>query len=386
MDKVIVVLGIFAFAKQAPKLIGDVLGLDSGNIKLGIGGKLAANGAFGLAAMLGGGLTGATRNITHGLNNIRDNFYGGYNKFHNTKGQGFGNRAKALGSAVGSGVVTIGKNFLYTPFSAAGGFVSGGIRSGKGGFSAKKYGDVAKAAGEGAANAITARSKREAYRASNKLLTPAAHLDDAIRGIGKWAGLNASADALKKTLDVYQQGFDYKKKLEELAIKKSTQAKIYDQQINALNQTAIKREDYKTEAAYSKALIDRKTQIDNLKDAKAFEIMKEINTKLGDINNPKNAEYAELVTSFETFRRQNANLLTGIKELTNEGWNSDWDSIKQPLHMTAKEVAKYGDLHKLVSKMKDEFRYIENHTEFEKNKNKTAREYAEFMQKESEKK
>lgn len=378
MDKVIVVLGIFAFAKQAPKLIGDVLGLDSGNIKLGIGGKLAANGAFGLAAMLGGGTTAFTRNVTHGLNNI----HGGWNKFRDTKGQGFGNRAKAFGSAL----VTTGKSALYTPFSATGGLISGGIRSGKGGFSAKKYGDVAKAAGEGAANAITARSKREAYRASNKLLTPAAHLDDAIRGIGKWAGVNASADALKKTLDVYQQGFDYKKKLEELAIKKSTQAKIYDQQIDALNQTAIKREDYKTEAAYSKALIDRKTQIDNLKDAKAFEIMKEINTKLGDINNPKNAEYAELVTSFETFRRQNANLLTGIKELTNEGWNSDWDSIKQPLHMTAKEIAKYGDLHKLVSQMKDEFRYIENHTEFEKNKNKTAREYAEFMQKESEKK
>jgi len=36
----IIVLGIFAFAKQAPKLIGDVIGVDSGNIKLGIGGKV----------------------------------------------------------------------------------------------------------------------------------------------------------------------------------------------------------------------------------------------------------------------------------------------------------------------------------------------------------
>lgn len=379
MDKVIVVLGIFAFAKQAPKLIGDVLGLDSGNIKLGIGGKLAANGAFGLSAMLGGGVTAATRNITHGLNNIRDNFYGGYNKFHNTKGQGFGNRAKALGSAVGSGVVTTGKNFLYMPFSAAGGFVSGGIHSGKGGFSAKKYGDVAKAAGEGAANAITARSKREAYRASNKLLTPAAHLDDAIRGIGKWAGLNASADALKKTLDVYQQGFDYKKKLEELALKKSTQAKVYDQQIEALNKLAIKRGDFLTDADYSAALIERAEQIDKLKNAKSYEVMKEINEKLGDLSNPRNAEYAELVTSFETFRRQNANLLSGIKDLTNEGWDASWTG-RNPMAMSASA------LKSLVNDMKKEFRYMENHNEFEKNKNETARAYAEFMQKESEKK
>lgn len=379
MDKVIVVLGIFAFAKQAPKLIGDVLGLDSGNIKLGIGGKLAANGAFGLAAMLGGGATALTRNVTHGLNNIRDNIYGGYNKFHNTKGQGFGNRAKAFGSAFGSGVVTIGKNFLYTPFTAAGGLISGGIRSGKGGFSAKKFGDVAKAAGEGAANAITARSKREAYRASNKILTPAAHLDDVISGIGKWAGLNASSDALKKTLEVYQQGFDYKKKLEDLALKKSTQAKVYDQQIEALNMAAIKREDYGNDADYSVALKDRADQIDKLKNAKAYEVMKEINEKLGDLSNPRNAEYAELVTSFETFRRQNANLLSGIKDLTNDGWDASWNG-QNPMAMTTSA------LKTLVSDMKKEFRYMENHSEFEKNKNKTAREYAEFIQKEGEKK
>lgn len=371
MDKVIVVLGIFAFAKQAPKLIGDVLGLDSGNIKLGIGGKLAANGAFGLAAMLGGGATALTRNVTHGLNNI----HGGWNKYRDTKGQGFGNRAKAFGGAL----VTTGKSILYTPFSATGGFISGGIRSGKGGFSAKKYGDVAKAAGEGAANAITARSKREAYRASNKILTPAAHLDDVISGIGKWAGLNASSDALKKTLEVYQQGFDYKKKLEDLALKKSTQAKVYDQQIEALNKLAIKRGDFLTDADYSAALIERAEQIDKLKNAKSYEVMKEINEKLGDLSNPRNAEYAELVTSFETFRRQNANLLSGIKDLTNEGWDASWTG-RNPMAMSASA------LKSLVNDMKKEFRYMENHNEFEKNKNETARAYAEFMQKESEKK
>lgn len=38
---VIIVLGIFAFAKDAPKLISDVLGLPAGNLKLGIKDKIA---------------------------------------------------------------------------------------------------------------------------------------------------------------------------------------------------------------------------------------------------------------------------------------------------------------------------------------------------------
>lgn len=38
--KVIVFMGIFAFAKQAPKLISEITGIDSGNIKFGIRGKL----------------------------------------------------------------------------------------------------------------------------------------------------------------------------------------------------------------------------------------------------------------------------------------------------------------------------------------------------------
>ncbi len=45
--KVIILLGLFAFAKQAPKLISSVIGIDSGNIKLGIGAKLNDAGFLG---------------------------------------------------------------------------------------------------------------------------------------------------------------------------------------------------------------------------------------------------------------------------------------------------------------------------------------------------
>ena len=94
------------------------------------------------------------------------------------------------------------------------------------------YKDAVKATEEGVKNAIIARDKNAAYRAANGILTPAARLDDALRGIGKWDGISTSAEGLKKTLDVYQKGFDFKKQLEDLALKKSTQAKVYDQQID----------------------------------------------------------------------------------------------------------------------------------------------------------
>ena len=48
----IIIIGVFAFAKQAPKIISDVLGIDTGGLKLGIGDKLKAGGFFGAGAVL----------------------------------------------------------------------------------------------------------------------------------------------------------------------------------------------------------------------------------------------------------------------------------------------------------------------------------------------
>lgn len=132
VGNVIVILGLFAFAKQAPKLISDVIGIDSGNIKLGIAGKLAAGGAFGMAAVLGGGITTGMQNLTHGIINK--------NGFRRTLG------------------------------STLGGIISGGFRSGKAGFSAKTYNDVKNAVSQGAIAAVNKRDEREekvaGYRAT----------------------------------------------------------------------------------------------------------------------------------------------------------------------------------------------------------------------------
>jgi hypothetical protein len=65
--KIIIILGLFTFGKQAPKLIGDVIGINSGNLKLGIKDKLTStpilgkqiNKAYGTANKIKGAATGA---------------------------------------------------------------------------------------------------------------------------------------------------------------------------------------------------------------------------------------------------------------------------------------------------------------------------------------
>ena len=71
---VVVILGILTFAKQAPKMISDILGIDTGNMKLGIADKLKGNvlgkGMVGVgSAALGfvtGGLGGAAVGLVNG--------------------------------------------------------------------------------------------------------------------------------------------------------------------------------------------------------------------------------------------------------------------------------------------------------------------------------
>ena len=77
----IIIMGIFAFAKQAPKMLSDILGMDSGNLKLGIGDKLRAGGFLGqgiynAGQKVLGTTTGALGGLATGI----------FNKDINTKG------------------------------------------------------------------------------------------------------------------------------------------------------------------------------------------------------------------------------------------------------------------------------------------------------------
>lgn len=93
---ILVILGLFAFAKQAPKLISNVIGIDSGNLKLGIGGKLDASGPLGKAinyigkgtfGALTGGLGGAYGAFVNGAGSSAGFLYGAINGWKGKKGQ-----------------------------------------------------------------------------------------------------------------------------------------------------------------------------------------------------------------------------------------------------------------------------------------------------------
>lgn len=182
---VFIILGLFAFAKQAPKLFSDVLGIDSGKIKLGIGGKLAANGAFGIAAMLGGGITTGVRNLT--------NRWGSFGNTWKDYKEGKSSLVKTLGSEVAN-------SFRFLASGAAG-TISGGVRGAKTGFSAKNMADVKKAAAQGAEGATLKRANREAYKAEhgNSIAgVVTGHMQDALSGFKSWA-TGSTEEILAKT-------------------------------------------------------------------------------------------------------------------------------------------------------------------------------------------
>lgn len=175
LAKAILALGLFTFAKQAPKLLKDALGLEGGNLKLGIKGKLVEGGAFTAGAALGAGATALTRN---GINAWKE----GSKNVANANG--FGGKLKA-----GAGALVGGLG------STVAGTVSGLARGGKAGWSAKSATEMRKAAGDAASTAVDKRIARATYKAAhggNTAGVMKGHAMDALDSVKKWAGIGPS--------------------------------------------------------------------------------------------------------------------------------------------------------------------------------------------------
>lgn len=193
---VIIILGILTFAKQAPKMISDVLGIDSGGLKLGIGEKLKAGGFFKGAAiagvggaMLGAGATGLVRNFLKSGNNVKNNW-------GNT--HGLLNKGKLLAGAAGSTIA---------------GATSGMFNAYTNPKNMKSLKDVKKQAGIGAQKSTENRINRESYRAAqgNTMKgTLFGHLKDTAYDVKEWATgekmgvLNASNQHIYDVLSEYK--------------------------------------------------------------------------------------------------------------------------------------------------------------------------------------
>ncbi len=177
--KIIVILGIFAFGKQAPKLIGEIIGVDAGNIKLGVRQKLADGGAFVAGGLIGAGATSMVRNLS--------------NKWANKN-----NWKNAAGNVTAGSVA---RNLFGGALSGVAGGFSGAARGGYGARSAKNFTDMRNSASKGVTQTIENRNKRESYKANHGGTIKgvlAGHIADSGLGIKNWA-TGGAASILRKT-------------------------------------------------------------------------------------------------------------------------------------------------------------------------------------------
>lgn len=192
----LLIMSVIIFVKQIPKIIGDMFGLDTGGMKLGLMDKLAQGGALTAGAIAGGALGTLGRNTVSAVKGVRK-AQGGWNKF----------KAGVAGAA-----------------SVGAGALSGGFRGFKGGKGAKNLADMKKAAGTAVADATTAKGKRDAYRAAHSgknavhtmLNVGAGHIFDKADSVGAYFGIGDELQNLQAEQAVYQEGMGFKKKLFDL--------------------------------------------------------------------------------------------------------------------------------------------------------------------------
>lgn len=200
----LLLMSVIIFVKEIPKIIGDMFGLDTGGMKLGLMDKLAAGGALAAGAFLGGGATTLTRNAV--------NKFGNKKNWLNDQGRvTAGSVLKNLGAGVVSG--------------AAGG-LSGAFRSGKAGLKAKNFADMKKSATDGTNAAIEKRFKREKYRSAHSVgggfiddmgRVISGHARDSYGSFLNWAGVknveqlkleNIGMDQITNTRDQFDNDTD----------------------------------------------------------------------------------------------------------------------------------------------------------------------------------
>ncbi len=185
----LLIMGAVIFIKQVPKILGDLLKLDTGGMKLGLMDKLAMGGGLLAGAAVGGLATSGIRNLVNGAKNTRQNFL----------------MARAQGKR---GVGAIAGGVWNTAKSTIGGAASGMVRAGYAGKGAKSLKDMKGAASKGIAGATKARDKRALYKANHGGTlrgAVAGHVMDTIKETMEWSGVSPSLVSLKEK----QQSIDY---------------------------------------------------------------------------------------------------------------------------------------------------------------------------------
>ncbi len=266
LAQAVYILGIFAFLKQLPKFISDLLpGFDSKGFKLGLGNALAETGGLQMLGAAGGMGTAGIRNLAATSRKAWNNASTAW-KNGDKKGAIF----KGLGGAAATAASTVA------------GAASGGARAFIKGKDSKKWSDVAKYAGEGADAAMEAKLKREDYKAAHGgtvLGTAAGHISDA-------------KDRIFDFPNAHSANYAYENKKHSGISKITAASKAIDDELNTYiekneskllynNETIAK---WKQKASSADSLLDGLTKEKAQYLARGYtendQIVKDINTKI----------------------------------------------------------------------------------------------------------
>ena len=348
----LLIMSIVMFVKEIPKIIGDMFGLDTGGMKLGLMDKLAAGGALTAGAIAGGALGSLGRNTVSAIKNVKD-----------------AKKGEKLG-AFGRGLLSMGA-----------GAVSGARRGFSAGKGAKNFGDMKKAASTAVEGASAAKAKRDAYRASHQregfgetlLNVGLGHMMDKAHSVGEYFGIGDDLSSLNATQAVYQEGMGFKKKLFELAsdnekvlayqgMKKNAQEKDISNYVNDIEKD-IKSRGFANSDNTGYYKINASGQKEYFKDAtgnvikdltslaieqKTAEIKKYDDAiKLASLNtiydkiNSGDDRYKAVLDEFKTWQDKNANIdgVVGLSAFENLN-SSQMDAINSALSSNDKDSIK----------------------------------------------
>lgn len=254
--QVFLIIGILIFAKQAPKLIGETLGIKSGNLKLGIGQKLAEGGIFAAGGVLGAMATAGVRNLRNGISQP--------GKFHERIGRGIRSSIAGAGSA---GARSIRSQFIGPNHKQA-----------------MTWSDMKAQAGQSAQAATDARDRRaQAYKEqASKGRTgvsafAAHHVENAVDRFNAWSTGTVDTSYMDGQVSIYSELRGLESKLED-TVKNDALVKDAQRKADMLNNVDI------GDLAYNQAVTARATANVVAAKANALKGMSEAEKSLRWIN------------------------------------------------------------------------------------------------------
>lgn len=372
ITKALLIMGVIIFIRQAPKLLGELLNLDTGGMKLGLMDKLAMGGGLVAAGAAGGLATTGIRNAVSGGRNVWNNARKIPQNVKNAQG------ARAKTKAILGGAGGVAGSLVGGALSTLAGAGSGLFRAGYAGLGAKNIKDMKGAVNKGAAGAAAAKAKRDSYKAShgNIFKVGAGHVSDAVRSAGDYFGFSEGFEVLNKEKATADEMMGFYKTmagyvednemvanyagLYEAEKKKEISSTVFDSQkyqeaVNArvamykndsryssmdnndlysLASSEVDRNQFTRERTAKElgdaiaARQERLKMYDNLKKMATIKAINEkLNDKTGDVIN--DGRFQAVVNQAEVFKKQNStyDFVQNMQSIAGVQWDDSWNDI-----------------------------------------------------------